>query len=490
MGENVIFMSRLKIYLTVGAFILAFIGTLSATETPASRNPTYEAYIALWRATALAQQAEHGIPASITLAQGLLESGAGQSDLATIANNHFGIKCHSDWQGNTYNKDDDRSDECFRSYSKAEDSFRDHSLFLKRKRYEKLFTYNISDYKAWAQGLRECGYATDPRYPQKLIQIIETYELDKISKAKPEKQEKVEKPGKQEKTEKADKQEKATKHDKPAKTEKTESSAQTAKHGRHNKPGASAPAPVPLPTPTPDIVPDVVPAVVPDVVPDIVPDVTPAPAAAPDKHTKATAHNKSSKTTAEKPAKATTEKPAKATTAEKAAKTTTEQPTKTAAPEKTAEAVTPEETAKTATPEKPAEVPVADTDTVEWTPSQLRSSSPYAAHAYGRMNGRKFIVAQEGDSWGAIAFTAGMEEKTLRRINEASATQTLRGGDKVYFLPKRAKADRKHTHHRVQRGETAWDVAQYYGMRLSNLNKLNGLQEGAELRVGQVLKLR
>jgi LysM repeat protein len=122
----------------------------------------------------------YGIPASITLAQGILESGAGYGDLTQRARNHFGIKCH-DWKGDRVYHDDDRSQECFRKYNKASESFRDHSLFLRdRKRYSRLFTFNQKDYKSWARGLREAGYATDKKYPQKLIAIIERYDLDKF----------------------------------------------------------------------------------------------------------------------------------------------------------------------------------------------------------------------------------------------------------------------------------------------------------------------
>lgn len=144
-------------------------------------NEAYRAYIEQWKAEALRQQSEYGVPASITLAQGLLESAAGQSELAREANNHFGIKCTSDWVGDTYRHDDETRNECFRSYDNAADSYRDHSLFLRRKRYEPLFALNVADYKGWARGLKECGYATDPQYPAKLIRIIEDYGLNNLN---------------------------------------------------------------------------------------------------------------------------------------------------------------------------------------------------------------------------------------------------------------------------------------------------------------------
>lgn len=130
----------------------------------------------------------HQVPACITLAQALLESGAGQSELAVKANNHFGIKCTSDWKGRSYNHSDDRENECFRRYNSVRDSYEDHSQFLLRPRYESLFQLDINNYKGWCHGLRACGYATDPKYPSKLIGIIELYELHKISgkKSRPE----------------------------------------------------------------------------------------------------------------------------------------------------------------------------------------------------------------------------------------------------------------------------------------------------------------
>lgn len=355
-------MSRYKNHLSVGLFLCLFLSSVCFADT-ATRNPAYVAYIEQWKATALAQQSQYGIPASITLAQGLLESGAGQSDLATTANNHFGIKCHSDWQGGTFRKDDDKRDECFRSYQNADDSFRDHSLFLKRKRYEVLFTYDIHDYKAWANGLKACGYATDPSYPQKLIRIIETYGLADLE-------------------------------------------AQPAQ-------------PVKEQSQQPTVV-------------------------------------------------AQTEKPKPTVAAQ------TEKPRPTVATKK----------------EKPQPTVAATADTVRWTPTVFRTNKLYAEHAYGKTNGRKFIVAQEGDTWGSIAYMLEMEQKTLRRINDASDTQTLRGGDRIYLFPKRSKADKQHTRHLVRPGETAWDIAQLYGIRMSSLYKINGIPEGTPLTTQQWLDLR
>ena len=126
---------------------------------------------------AVEQQQRHGIPASITLAQGLLESAAGRSTLAVRGNNHFGIKCHNDWTGDTILRDDDAAGECFRVYASAMESFDDHSRFLKRRRYEQLFRLEVTDYAGWAAGLSRCGYATDPNYASRLVAIIERYAL-------------------------------------------------------------------------------------------------------------------------------------------------------------------------------------------------------------------------------------------------------------------------------------------------------------------------
>lgn len=142
------------------------------------RNASYEEYIRQYASLAIEHQHQYKIPASITLAQGILESGAGKSQLARESNNHFGIKCHAGWEGKRVYKKDDIERDCFRVYASVKDSYEDHSLFLtERKRYSRLFTYRMTDYKKWARGLQDCGYATDKGYANSLIKLIEDYEL-------------------------------------------------------------------------------------------------------------------------------------------------------------------------------------------------------------------------------------------------------------------------------------------------------------------------
>lgn len=151
---------------------------LSASYVPAPDKSPQTIYIEQYANLAVKEMYRSGVPASITLAQGLLESGYGLSELAVKGNNHFGIKCHNNWSGGRMYYDDDRKGECFRKYASAEQSFRDHSDFLRyRERYGFLFDYKVTDYKSWAYGLKKAGYATDPSYPKKLIKLIEDYDL-------------------------------------------------------------------------------------------------------------------------------------------------------------------------------------------------------------------------------------------------------------------------------------------------------------------------
>jgi len=174
-AQKIVFLHPLKEFTMQKRHIILLL--LSFSLSLLAQNNTRESYIQDYYKIAMREMQNYGIPASITMAQGILESNNGNGYLASQANNHFGIKCH-DWTGPFVRKDDDEKNECFRKYFEAEDSFKDHSLFLTtRSRYAFLFDLKPDDYKAWAKGLKKAGYATDPHYPAKLIKIIEENEL-------------------------------------------------------------------------------------------------------------------------------------------------------------------------------------------------------------------------------------------------------------------------------------------------------------------------
>jgi LysM repeat protein len=157
--------------------------SLAVAANAWSKQLSKQEYINQWKNVAQNNMAEYKIPASIILAQGILESSFGNSDLARKANNHFGIKCHSTWSGERFYQDDDAKNECFRSYPNASESYKDHALFLtSRSRYSSLFSLDIKDYKAWAHGLKKAGYATHPEYASKLIRVIEENNLDQFDR--------------------------------------------------------------------------------------------------------------------------------------------------------------------------------------------------------------------------------------------------------------------------------------------------------------------
>ena len=161
-----------------------FLALFSALAQGIVWNQRFQDYFDTYKDVAIEQMLKYKIPASITLAQGVLESGAGRSELATKANNHFGIKCNG-WTGRKSYHDDDERNECFRAYDNVYESYKDHSVFLTTsKRYSRLFQLKLTDYKGWAKGLKACGYATSPVYANKLIEIIELYKLYKYDTAK------------------------------------------------------------------------------------------------------------------------------------------------------------------------------------------------------------------------------------------------------------------------------------------------------------------
>ena len=169
---------------TLLAILLLHLLPLCSQAQQRQWNQRYQQYINQYKDIAIEQMLKWKIPASITLAQGLLESGAGSSELTRKGNNHFGIKCHG-WEGRTTYHDDDRRNECFRAYDSPYDSYEDHSRFLATgKRYSGLFKLKLTDYRAWAKGLKAAGYATNPKYAQQLIDIIQLYKLYDYDKAK------------------------------------------------------------------------------------------------------------------------------------------------------------------------------------------------------------------------------------------------------------------------------------------------------------------
>jgi len=182
-------MKKLLLLLAIGIIFLASCSSRKyhknnkKIENAANKaNPNFTdfttlSYIDAFKGVAVEEMNTYGIPASITLAQGIIESGSGNSSLAKYANNHFGIKCTSEWKGKAYYKNDDQNNDCFRVYKDARESYKDHSEFLKRKRYSALFELDKNDYVNWAKGLKQAGYATNPRYPDMLINTIEKYQL-------------------------------------------------------------------------------------------------------------------------------------------------------------------------------------------------------------------------------------------------------------------------------------------------------------------------
>lgn len=323
---------------------LIYLSALAICAYAQSQNPLYLEYIAKYRDLAIEQQRKHRVPAAITIAQGLLESAAGTSELATKANNHFGIKCTSDWVGKTYTHDDDKKDECFRRYAEASDSYEDHSLFLLRKRYESLFALPIGDYKAWAYGLKNCGYATDPKYPEKLIKLIEQYNLQSLT---------------------LDKTLQAAGFVKEADTTWTNTELQPNVIAHAAKGGIN-----------------------------------------------------------------------------------------------------------------------------DYVYPPLEDLTLYNDHPSGYRNGVRYVIASPGETYASLAYYLNLREKTLRKYNDALDARDLKEGDMVYVYPKKNKAARKYSYYYFRPGDTAWEIAQKYGIKLKSLYKLNGIPYGTPLKTQQRLQLR
>jgi len=316
----------MRVHFALACWLVCFV-----TPDLFAQRITPDEYVNTWKDIAISEMQRSGIPASIKLAQGLLESSNGNSRLAVAANNHFGIKCHG-WEGEEIYHDDDKKNECFRKYRNARESFIDHTDFLMtRSRYAFLFDYKSTDYKNWAKGLQKAGYATDPKYPQKLIDLIERYKLNQYDSG-----------------------------------------------------------------------------------------VTVA-----------------QKTASQRNVPATAGKPSATTSA--------------------------------------------------WNDFASFHVDRYPVKENNRTS---YITAKEGDTYTSLSNELDMMPWQLPKYNEAKATDELREGQIVYLQPKRRKAERGREKHAIREGETMYSISQNYAIRLSQLYKFNRMEEGTQIRIGDILNLR
>ena len=324
--------------------ILSLTMLVCAAGVAVAQRQTRDQYVEKYKDYAVREMQRSGVPASITLAQGILESDCGNSMLAVDGNNHFGIKCHSEWTGPTLHKDDDRANECFRKYSSAYDSFVDHTNFLtQKKRYASLFELDRTDYRSWAKGLKAAGYATDPNYPTRLIDIIEALGLSI--------------------------------YDQDAYMTSTA--------------GAEPAAP-----------------------------------------------------------------------------------------------------AEAATPALPADEAPAATPR---TPRRRQSGfviDPFHQHEVDWNNGVQYVALQDGDTFEAIAIEFHLTVSELLAINDLTPDADIVALQYVYVRTKRNRAHPDCPTHTAGRGESLWDIAHTYGVKLRKLRKYNSMPEGTEPQPGDVVSLR
>lgn len=392
------------------------------------QNPAYIAYIQQWRMAALQQEKEYHIPAAITMAQGLLESGAGMSTLAREGNNHFGIKCAGGWTGETITHDDETRNECFRKYNDASESYEDHSKFLQKTRYQSLFLLDVTDYVGWANGLSKCGYATDPAYPSKLIRLIEDYNLAQLDNDSIF--------GRKEATTKE------ALRKEPAKTEaakSSESKKETAKKTESKKEATKS-------------------------------------SGSKKETAKKTEHKKETAKKAESKKEAAKKTEPKKETAKKTESKTADKP-KTAAP-----VVEPEQEAE--------DVVAAGFSQDEKIEMGFGNVPLYAERSQQWQNGVPYVVAEYGDTFRALSIELGISESRLRKYNDVPLSYQPQSGDRIYLFTKKKKVANGPDIYRVKEGDSAWSIAQQFGIQLKSLYELNGIVRGTGVHYNQELKLR
>ncbi len=336
----------------------------AADMAQAQERQTKQEYIDRYKALAIAHMEHYGIPASITLAQGILESDSGNSPLARRSNNHFGIKCKRDWTGERVFHDDDEKDECFRKYASVEDSYIDHSEFLdKQPRYDSLFVYSSTDYRSWARGLKAAGYATAPDYAERLIRIIEDNRLDLLDSEGGERRY----------------------DDYIAGLLDPVGAEQTGSH-----------------------------------LSDVALDTTSDTSKQGSRDEGMTAHDTSS----------------------------------------------------------------VNPDTFRVTINSYRGYNVYMA------NTAHYVVAKSGDTYRSIGKLFNISASTLRRFNDAGKAADPAEGDIVYIDRKPARWNGSASLHAVRKGETLSSLAQWYGIRLRSLAKMNKIRPTEILTEGQTIRLR
>lgn len=333
--------------------------TLCSLSAVSYRSAETIEYIERYHKTAIREMYLYNIPASITLAQGILESGSGRSDLAVKANNHFGVKCGGGYNGRTYHKDDDKKNDCFRVYANADESFRDHSLFLQRPHYADLFKLRITDYKGWAKGLKKAGYATNPKYPELLIEVIEQNYLD-IYDRNPEQF--LSKDGSDPYDKKKELREKERKEE-----ERREAEKQELRKREQEK----------------------------------------------------------------------------------------------------------------------RELQRQEQERKEKQEKQRKDSKKEQTKGGDKINGVKYVVVKQGDTFYGLSKKAGLSVEKLKSYNDFSSNYVLKAGEKVYVQPKK-KAGAT-AHHKISQGETWHSVSQKYAIQLASLKAMN---KKVKFKVGAKLRLK
>ena len=425
-------------------------------------------YIDTYKELAINKMYEYKIPASITIAQGIFESACGKSHLAVDGNNHFGIKCHKDWTGDTILIDDDELQECFRKYEKVEDSYTDHSLFLKnRQRYAALFTLDIMDYPGWARGLKAAGYATNPQYADRLISLIERFHLALLDTIYQQRL-----------------QDGYFQNYPEVHPELLADYSYVQHYGQPQPAAGSEPTVAEKPAqPAPEV------------------QATPAQTATQQPTHKPSRHHLGGKPTHRKvPAK----EPSPSTNPPQPAKpaaqpqSSAQQPNNKAqdTPQPAAQKAEPAKTPSTAPSSQPAQTQSTTTEPVVLLAiftADKGQFSPYTGYPFTERevyvnNNTLFIIAEEGDSYAKIARDVQLPEKKIKKFNDITGAAKPHNGEVVY-IEKKAKAGTTPTY-TVQDNENPRYIAQKFGIRLQKLCDLNGISPDTTLKKGRIIKLK